>query len=359
MNALVRKLQDSAQADLSARDTVPIRASKAVQAPKKQHNRPYIALLLTSWVMSSHAGTISEPFTSDPATRGWSIFGESNLFQWDSTNQNLRVTWDSSKTNSYFHLPLGTILSREDDFSLSFDLTFEDYASGATSNKPYAAAAAVGLLNLDQATQTNFSRGAGVNPTYGPRNLVEFDFFPSFGSFLPTIAQTIISTNNAWLYNHDNLAELTPGETFRVTMNYTAATLTLTTTVTNNGVQHGDAQVITLNTNFDFRVATFSISSYSDVRDIGSILAHSTVDNIEITTPPPPVEDFSGGFGDGVWQAQLVGRSNWIYRLEWTTNFASWIAATGSIAGNGGTLFLSDTNPIAGAACYRVRAMKP
>lgn len=320
---------------------------------------PCIVLLLTSWIVKSQAATLSEQFASDPATRGWSVFGETNLFVWDSTNRNLRVTWDSSKTNSYFHLPLGTILSREDDFTLSFDLAFDDYISGATSNKPFATAAAVGFLNLDQATLTNFSRGAGVNPTYGPRNLVEFDFFPSFGSFLPTIAQTIISTNNTWLYNHDNLAELTPGETFRVTMNYVAATRTLTTIVKNNGVQHGDTQVITVHTNFDFRVATFSISSYSDVRDIGSILAHGTMDNIEITTPPPPVGNFYGTLNGSMWQAQFMSRSNWIYRLEWTTNFASWTAATDSIAGNGGTLFLHDTNPIAGAAYYRVRALKP
>ena len=356
MKSLASNHPDGARADLSAGDSVPVRADKDVQSPTRRHTQLCIALLLTSWFTNSQAATIIEDFTSNPATRGWCVFGETSLFWWDSTNQNLRVTWDSSKTNSYFHLPLGTILSREDDFALSFDLAFDDYVSGATSNKPFAAAAAVGLLNLDQATQTNFSRGAGVNPIYGPRNLVEFDFFPSFGSFLPTIAQTIISTNNAWLYNHDNLAELTPGETFRVTMNYTAATLTLTTTVTNNGIQHGDAQQITVHTNFDFRVATFSISSYSDVRDSGSILAHGTVDNIEITTPPPPVANFSGTFSGGAWQAQFMSRSNWIYSLERATNFASWTAATGSIAGSGGTMYLEDTNPPMAAAHYRVRA---
>ncbi|NOS68630.1 MAG: hypothetical protein HOP33_01700 [Verrucomicrobia bacterium] len=327
--------------------------------PEKINGAQIITLLIMLSVVPVRAVTITEDFASNPNANGWRIFGNPNLFHWDSTNENLRVTWDSSKTNSYFYLPLGTILSRDDDFELSFDLTFDDYASGATSNKPFAAAAAIGFLDLDQATLTNFSRGAGVNATYGPRNLFEFDFFPPFASFLPTIAQTIVSTNNAWLYNHDNLAEMTPGATFRVAMTYDGATRTLLTTVTNNSGQYGDTQTIIVPTNFDFRVATFSISSYSDVRDIGSILAHGTVDNITITTPPPPVENFSGAFNGDVWQAQFMSRSNWVYSLERTANFDLWAAATGSMTGNGGMLILQDTNPPTGMACYRVRANRP
>ena len=64
----------------------------------------------------------TENFSADPLQNGWQIFGDTNLFQWDSTNQNLDVTWDSSQTNSYFYNPLGTILAKSDDFSLSFDL---------------------------------------------------------------------------------------------------------------------------------------------------------------------------------------------------------------------------------------------
>jgi hypothetical protein len=310
-------------------------------------------------LVPARAITLTEDFASDPVAKGWQIFGDPSLFHWDSTNENLRVTWDSSKTNSYFHLRLGTVLSRDDDFELSFDLTFDDYASGVASNKPFAAAAAIGFLDLDQATLANFSRGAGVNATYGPRNLFEFDFFPPFASFLPTIAQTLVSTNNAWLYNHDNLAEMTPGTTFHVAMKYDGATRTLLTTVTNNSGQYGDTQTIIVPTNFHFRVGTFSISSYSDLRDIGSILAHGTVDNITITTPPPPVENFTGAFNGGVWQAQFTSRSNWVYSLERTANFDLWASATGSMNGNGGVLILQDTNPPMGMACYRVRANRP
>ncbi len=186
--------------------------------------------------------TFTENFSSDPGANGWRVFGNTNLFRWDSTNQNLRVTWDSSQTNSYFYRPLGTILTRDDDFQLSFDLTFSDYASGVTVGKSNSMPAAVGLLNLDQATQTNFLRGTGVNGTYGPKNLVEFDFFPSFQTFSPTIGQVVVSTNNQWLINHDNLQEMTPGETFHVTMNFVAATHTLATTVSDSVDQYGPTQ---------------------------------------------------------------------------------------------------------------------
>jgi len=59
----------------------------------------------------SGATTITEDFSTDPVPRGWKMFGDTRLFQWDSTSQTLAVTWDSSQTNSYFYHPLGTILT--------------------------------------------------------------------------------------------------------------------------------------------------------------------------------------------------------------------------------------------------------
>jgi len=305
------------------------------------------------------AATFTEDFSADPATNGWQIFGSTNLFRWDSKNQNLRVTWDSSQTNSYFHRPLGTILTRDDDFSLSFDLSFDDYASGTTPGKPFAAPVAIGFFNLDQATHTNFSRGAGVNPTYGPKNLVEFNFFPAFDIFLPTIDQVIVSTNNVWLYNDDNLMELTPGETFRVTMAYLSTIRTLTTVVSNSGTQYGLTQTITVPTNFDFRVATFSVSSYSDVRDIGSTLAHGIVDNVTVTVPSPPTENLSGKFVGTDWNVQFASRTNWLYTLERTADLTTWDNASETAPGDDATLALSDTNPPTETTLYRVRARRP
>ena len=317
------------------------------------------ALVIVTAFSAVNAATFTENFSADPAANGWRVFGNTNQFQWDATNQNLRVTWDSSQTNSYFHRPLGTILTRDDDFLLGFNLTFSDYTNNVTPGKSNSAPAAIGLLNLDQATQTNFLRGTGVNGTYGPKNLVEFDFFPPFSTFLPTIAQVVVSTNNAWLYNHDNLQELTPGETFRITMSYAAATHTLTTIVTNSTGQYGSTQTIVVATNYDFRVATFAISSYSDKFSLDSILAHGVVDNVTVTVPPPPVQNLSGAFSNGVWRAQFLSRSNWLYTLERTTDFQSWTNVSPAVSGNATNLCLQDTNPPGSRAFYRVRGERP
>ena len=311
------------------------------------------------------ANTVVENFSVSPANNGWQVFGTNNLFVWDSTNQNLRVTWDSSKPNNYFHRPLGTILTPEDDFSLSFDLTFADYASGVNPAKPGTFEAAIGMFNLDQAMQTNFFRGAGTT-SFGPINIVEFDFFPAFDTFNATIAQTFVGTNHSnanWLYNHENQQEMTPGETFHVAMNYSSATRTLVTTVTNDGEPYGGPQVMTLLAHHDFRVTAFSISSYSDAGQhplyAGSILAHGTVDNITITTPPSPVAELSGGFNGALWQVQFTSRTNWLYTLERSVSSSMWTNASPATPGNGAMLTLSDITSPAGAAFYRVRANRP
>jgi hypothetical protein len=311
-------------------------------------------------VLLLRAVTVVEDFSTNPLARDWRVFGDASLFHWNATNQNLEVTWDSSHTNSYYYLPLKTILDKDDDFSLSFDLEFLGYASGTTSNKPYAAEAAIGLLNLDNATQTNFSRGSGVSAAYGPENLVEFDFFPSFSTFLPTIAQVIVSTNNTWLYNHDNLLDMPPGDLFHIEMDYAAATRTLTTVTTLNGSQYGATQTIQVPTNgFDFRVAAFSVSSYSDQNSASSIHAHGVIDNIVVTTPPPPVQNLIGKLANTVWQVTFLGRSNWLYTLERTVDFSAWTNVSATVSGNATNLVLQDTNPPTDQAFYRVRAERP
>src|ERR1044071_669661 len=105
------------------------------------------------------ATTINEDFSSNPLQKGWHIFGDTNLFQWDPSNQNLRVTWDSSKGNNYFYHPLGTVLTRQDDFSVAFDLRLNDIGPGPDTNKSTSFQIAIGFLDLDIAGSTNFLRG--------------------------------------------------------------------------------------------------------------------------------------------------------------------------------------------------------
>ena len=128
------------------------------------------------------ATTITEDFSTDPLARDWEIHNDSSLFAWNSTNQNLEVTWDSSKTNSYFRLPISPITS-ENDFSLALDLHMHDIAIGTTPGRPSTFQFAVGFHNRADADATNFIRGTGATSP----NLAEFNFMPDSG-FGPTNA---------------------------------------------------------------------------------------------------------------------------------------------------------------------------
>src|SRR2546423_13545969 len=95
---------------------------------------------LAGWLLVlatvSEAATLQEDFSNNPAAHGWKKSGDPALFQWNTTDQNLGITWDSSRSNSYYYLPLGTVLAREDDFRLAFDLRLNDFTAGGDPQKP-------------------------------------------------------------------------------------------------------------------------------------------------------------------------------------------------------------------------------
>jgi len=94
---------------------------------------------------------------------GWKIFGDTNLFQWDSTNHNLAVTWDSSQTNSYLlSFTSARSLAIDDAFSLEFDLNLAGAQTGA-----YGSQLAVGFLNIFQCHQPGVSAHAGARRECG------------------------------------------------------------------------------------------------------------------------------------------------------------------------------------------------
>ena len=313
-------------------------------------------------LVSTHAATFTENFASDPLTRGWRASGDTNLFHWNSANQNLGVTWDSSRPNSFFCLPVGTILNRNDDFSVAFDLELADVAAGVDPNKPSTFELAIGFLNLVDATKASFFRG---NSAYSP-NLVEFDFFPDTG-FGATIWPSLWSTNSSLNYNGSTdytILDLSIGVLMRVTISYTAGNRTLATSITTNGTSIGSIHNVMLSSSFtDFRVGAFAVESYSDAGQDpqygGSLLAHGTVDNIAITVPPPPVQQLAGKFISNQWQITFVSRTNWLYTLERSPDFQSWLEASASANGNGTNMNLLDATPMPGAAFYRVRAERP
>jgi hypothetical protein len=306
----------------------------------------------------SGAATITEDFSADPLQNGWKIFGNTNLFQWDSTSQNLAVTWDSSQTNSYFYRPLGTILAKSDDFGISFNLQLADIAIGVNPAQTNTFELAMGFINFISATSTNLQRGTGVSIN-GARNTFEFDYFPDSGKGA-TISPTIISSNNQFATKFAFPFTLDPGALFHVTMNYTASNKTLHTAMTRNGVAFASVPNVVLSSTFkDFRLDALAIFNWSDAGADGSLLGHGTVDNFVVTVPPPPIQNLTGAFSNNVWQAQFISRSNWFYTLERTTDFVSWSDVSITTNGSGTNLFLPDTNPPTDKAFYRVKAERP
>ena len=317
-----------------------------------------LALAGLSVLSVARATVITENFSANPLQNGWQIFGDTNLFQWDSTNHNLDVTWDSSQTNSCFYHPLGTILTRDDDFSLEFDLQLNDAeASG------YGFELAIGFLNLAEATRTNFNRSTGENSP----DLVELTYFPDVG-FGPTVWPVLVDTNSSFNYNGaSDYAIYAPvlGDWYHIVMTYTASNQTLVTTMTNfeqtSGMTIIDPLDLT-NINYpftDFRVDTISINSYQDDGWGDSIYAQGVMDNFVVTLPPPPIQNLTGAFSNGIWQVQFSGPSDWLYTLERSTDFQSWTNVSPATPGNATNLFLQDTNPPADKAFYRISAQRP
>jgi len=323
-------------------------------------DRAWIAAVLCAASLAG-AATFSEDFSTNPFADGWKIFGDTNLFQWDSSNECLQVTWDSSQTNSYFCQPIGTVLTKSDDFSLSFTLQLADIAVGLSSDQPFTFELAVGFINLAAASGTNFERGV-VAANLGARNLCEFDYFPDSG-YGATISPTMISTNSQYNQFATVFAfpfELDPGALFHVAMTYSASNRTLHTTMTRAGEDFGPIPNVVLGTNFlDFRLDSVAVCNYSDTGADGSLLAHGVVDNLVVTVPPPPILNLAGTMTNRFWQMQFQSRTNWIYTLERTADLKSWIDVSPAICCTTAALRLQDTNPPANCAYYRVRAERP
>jgi hypothetical protein len=329
---------------------------------------------LACYVLAARAKTITENFSTNPLQNGWRIFGDTNLFQWNATHQNLEVTWDSTQTNSYFYQPLGTTVTRYDDFSIAFDLTLHDIASGVEPGKTGPLEIGFGFLNFSVATNSSFMRGAyGSAPNVAEFGYYAYGYYDYFGTIYDspaTATPSFISGANSYDYAPQILsvyeAELPTNQTVRVSLSYTASNQTAVLRITTNGVPLAAFPDLALDgangftdTNDDFQVDTFSISSYSSAGDdYDSILAHGTVANISVSVPPP-AQNLAGSFTNGFWQVNFSARTNWLFALQRTTDFQSWTNVSPTISGINGNLFLQDTNPVDSRAFYRIRAERP
>jgi hypothetical protein len=296
----------------------------------------------------AHANIVHEKFTTDPALDGWQVFGATNLFQWDSVNQNLAVTWDSSKPNSYFYHPLGAVFSKTNDFLITFDIRMTDAVVTGFFEL------GIGLCNFADATNSSFARGTGTDSP----NLAEFNFFPDAGDgFGATISSTVGDTNAA-LGFYEDFVGLDPGVTYHVLLIHRAGEVFMSGTVFTNGQIYSKLPFrFSFAALTDFRLDTLAISSYTSTNDPygDSLLAHGTVDNLAAASPLPIglVNTIAAG------QIQFISDTNWLYTLEQSADFKTWLAAAPVSIGNGTNLVLQATNPPADKSFYRVRADLP
>jgi hypothetical protein len=322
-------------------------------------------MIILGWVAASLAGAATrlEDFGADPLSRGWRVFGDTDLFSWDAANQDMQVTWDSSRTNSYLQLPLGTILTREDDFAFALDLRIDDVVGGVNPLKPFTFEIAFGLQNAVDAQRTNFFRGLFGSA----RNLAEFNYFPAADQVQASVTTALWSTNARLNYSgsgDNTILELPVGVWMRISVAYSASSRVVGATITTNGEAFAAINPVPLSPSFtDFRVDTFAVESYSDAGQsgspTGSILAHGVVDNIEILVPPGPVRNLRLVYVNQVCRASFLSLTNWVYSLERSSDFISWISLPGTVTGDGGAVTIPDADPPAGGAFYRVRSWRP
>jgi len=304
--------------------------------------------------LSSVSGTLpvfADDFYTDPALTGWKSFGDTNLFHWNPTNHNVEVTWDSTNVNSYLYHPLGTVLTSDDAFTVSFDFTLNDLTTFGGANQ-----ITVGLFNLADATNAAFARAGGTSP-----NLFEFDYFPAniyydLDSFDATLKDN--QPGFAGLaFAYDNPVVST-GVTYQVILSHAAGSTNISGQVLTNGVVYTSLPFYFPANIQYFRLDTLSISSYTGDGFGDDVLAHGFVDNFVVSLPPPPVQHLAGGLTAGQWQAQFLSRTNWTYTLERTADLQTWSAAA-TVAGNGTNTLIADPATPLDKAFYRIRADRP
>jgi hypothetical protein len=312
--------------------------------------------VLFLWSSLSSAAIFREDFATDPASRGWRARGDTELFTWDADARNLRATWDSTRTNTFFHLPLGTLLARSDDFRLAFTLQITELSTGASGGTFQLA---IGLIRRADAFKENFFRGAGVNPSHGPRNIVEFDYFPASATITPTLSVVAVATNNLrWATRNLFPFELVHGEPYRVEVSHRAAEGLLALDVSIRGEIFARGTV-TIGSGFgDFRLDAFSITSYSGEHQpagyAGEIQATGSLDDIELEFPDPPDTRITLSVDSQQRQISIPATAGWQPRLLRSEDVVSWTDIPSEVRADAGKWILIDAAPPAPWAAYRI-----
>ena len=322
-------------------------------------NGSFLSVLLLS-ALSASAAEWTEDFSTDPATRGWRVFGDAALCQWNETAGALDFTWDSSKTNTFFHRPLGTVLAETDAFEVAFDVEFSEIQAGGPSGTGGTFELAFGLYGMDAATRTNFSRGSGVNAARGPRNIVELTYFPdTVNGFGDTLSPSIWSRSNQPYLEFIFPYPLHVGVPYRVTMSYQPVGRALTTVLVSNSVPVLTNRVAMTALSTGFRLDAVAMASYQSFGG-GSIFARGRFDRIAVRLPDPPKLELVHTLPGPELRFQLP--TNWTAAVERTVDFATWetVAETNAIPpGDGSFRQWLDASAPSTNANYRLKLLRP
>lgn len=297
-----------------------------------------LTLLALAWVAgaliapaSTRAAGWLEDFATDPGSRGWTVVGDPALFRWDPTSQRLAATWDSTRTNTFFHRRLGTILTRAESFQLRFALQLDEIQ---TDNPDGTFQLAVGLLRRVDAFRESLRRGSGIHPVSGGRSFVEFNYFPPSRTIAPTLAAVAAGTNYLrWAMANLFPFEITTGTRHEVTLAFDAPTQTLRVDVRRDGEPWASGQTRLDDRFGDFRLDAVSVTSYSGANQPagygGQILARGWIDDLSVEHPDPPAVRLvlHHGHGPSDPLPRVVGAmpaAGWTSQMESSPDALEW-----------------------------------
>jgi hypothetical protein len=298
------------------------------------------------------AAVLEENFASDPAPRGWKRIGNPALFAWNGDQPGLRVTWDSSQSNSFFLRPLETILTAVDEFSAEIAFSLDSIAIGVDPTKPRTFQIAAGFVRIRDVTGEHFVRGSGLGST----NLVEFNYFPDSG-FGATVSPVIVTQQGRFFPSFSFPIELTPGKRYRVRIHYLPTERRLRTLLFENETEIPIRDAVMPPGGHDFRVDAFALASYSHRGADGSIFAVGTVDSIRLEWPEAELDLRMLRDGDAL-RITFSSHSNWEYQLEQSLDLIQWHATGPVLTGNGEVMSV-ETNAVGPSVFFRVRADRP
>lgn len=328
--------------------------------------RALLAAWLAGMAVDAWCGeSFSEGFQESPLGRGWEVVGDASLFQWDAAAGGLGVTWDSSRSNSFFLRRIAAPVTPSDDFAFGFDLTLSRMDVGTSPEKSGTFQIALGLINVADAMDPGFQRGVFLRS----RNLVEWTWFAAQpdGAIAASLSPAIVPADGRlpWGYS-DSFVQLETGVRYGFGLRYTSTNRTLRIAMTADGVALPDPAPVVLPRSFTgFRVDALSIHSYSDAgqdpRYAGSVHAVGIVDDVWWEGPGAAVGRVRLAGQGNARRVVTATRSGWVYWLEVSEDLKVWGRAGAEVTGTGGDIAFEDPGTEGGREhrFYRVGARLP